>query len=536
MLPLQEGPYNARHMSEHVPGVGAEPHPRRWSILFILCTSLLLVFVTVSSVNVALPSMQTALDASGSDLQWISDSYILVFAGLLLPFGALGDRWGRKEVLLAGIVVFGVFSTLAAFSTSPAEVIRYRAMTGAGAALVMPATLSIVSVVFPPSERPKAVAVWAAFAGVGGLLGPITSGLLLRFFWWGSVFLVAAPMAGVVLSLVLWRVPTSRDDEQRPLDVVGAVLSILGLGCLLFAIIEGPELGWGNPLLVACFGAAVAGVWAFVRWERRVRYPMLDPRYFRDRRFTLGSVTITLTFLAMFGTFFILTQYFQFAQGHSPLGAGVRTLPAPIAMILLAPHTPRVVSRFGARATISAGLAVASIGVAAIAALNPASPYWQMAISLAVLAVGMALLMPPATHAIVTSLPAHKAGVGSAVNDTTREAGGSIGIAVLGTLLSVGYRGRIDGRLSDFPPEVAEAASDSVGGALRASRTLPPEAAAQLRDLAVAAFERGMTLAFSTAASVLLIAAVVIYWLYPADGPITFSGAPAAVGATEGRA
>ena len=521
-------------MREHLTE-GAEPHPRRWLILFVLCTSLVLVFITVSSVNVALPSMQTVLGTSGSDLQWISDSYILAFAGLLLPFGALGDRWGRKGVLLVGIVVFGVFSTLAAFSASPAEVIGFRAATGSGAALIMPATLSIVSVIFPPSERARAVAVWAAFAGVGGLLGPVTSGLLLRYFWWGSVFLVAAPVAAVVLVAVAWVVPTSRDDEQRPLDVVGAGLSILGLGCLLFGIIEGPELGWGNPILLGCFGTAVAGFWAFVRWERHVRFPMLDPRFFRNRTFTLGSVTITLTFLAMFGTFFILTQYFQFAQGHSPLGAGVRTLPPSIVMILTAPHTPRVVARFGTRATISAGLAVASIGVAAMAALNPASPYWQMALALGVLAVGMALLMPPATHAIVTSLPAHKAGVGSAVNDTTREAGGSIGIAVLGSLLSVGYRGRIEGRLGDFPPEVAEAAADSVGGALRAGRTLPPEAAGQLRDLAVAAFERGMTLAFSTAASVLLIAAVVIYRLYPADEPAG-SGATAEVGAAEGRA
>ena len=240
----------------------------------------------------------------------------------------------------------------------------------------MPATLSIVSVIFPPSERARAVA---------------------------------------------WVVPTSRDDKQRPLDVVGAGLSILGLGCLLFGIIEGPELGWGNPILLGCFGTAVAGFWAFVRWERHVRFPMLDPRFFRNRTFTLGSVTITLTFLAMFGTFFILTQYFQFAQGHSPLGAGVRTLPPSIVMILTAPHTPRVVARFGTRATISAG------------------------------------------------------------------------------------------------------------------RTLPPEAAGQLRDLAVAAFERGMTLAFSTAASVLLIAAVVIYRLYPADEPAG-SGATAEVGAAEGRA
>ena len=523
-----------RHMREHLPREAIEAHPRRWSILFVLCTSLVLVFITVSSVNVALPSMQTELGASGSDLQWISDSYILAFAGLLLPFGALGDRWGRKEVLLAGIVVFGVFSTLAAFSTSPGEVIRYRAITGAGAALIMPATLSIVSVVFPASERPKAVAVWAAFAGVGGLLGPITSGILLRFFWWGSVFLIAAPLAGIVLSLVLWLVPTSRDDEQRPLDMVGAALSILGLGCLLYGIIEGPELGWGNPLLAGWFGGAAVALWGFVRWERRVRFPLLDPAFFANRAFTLGAMTITLTFFAMFGSFFLLTQYFQFAQGHTPLGAGVRTLPPSVVMILMAPRTPAVVSRFGTRLTISVGLAVAATGVAIIAAFTPASPYWQMALALAVLAMGMALLMPPATHAIVASLPTHKAGVGSAVNDTTREAGGSIGIAVLGTLLSVGYRGGMEDRLDGFPPAVAEEAGDSIGGALRAARELPAAAAEQLRNLAVDAFDRGMTLAFSIAAGVLLAAAAAIFRLYPEDGMATAGGASTGAGTAAG--
>ena len=425
-------------MREHLTE-GAEPHPRRWLILFVLCTSLVLVFITVSSVNVALPSMQTALGTSGSDLQWISDSYILAFAGLLLPFGALGDRWGRKGVLLVGIVVFGVFSTLAAFSASPAEVIGFRAATGSGAALIMPATLSIVSVIFPPSERARAVAVWAAFAGVGGLLGPVTSGLLLRYFWWGSVFLVAAPVAAVVLVAVAWVVPTSRDDEQRPLDVVGAGLSILGLGCLLFGIIEGPELGWGNPILLGCFGTAVAGFWAFVRWERHVRFPMLDPRFFRKPHLHAGvrddHPHVPRHVRHVLHPHAVLPVR---AGAQSPGRRSPDAAPRSIVMILTAPHTPRVVARFGTRATISAGLAVASIGVAAMAALNPASPYWQMALALGVLAVGMALLMPPATHAIVTSLPAHKAGVGSAVNDTTREAGGSIGIAVLGSLLSVG--------------------------------------------------------------------------------------------------
>ncbi len=521
-------------MREYPAGHSTEPHPQRWLILFVLCTSLLLVFVSVTSVNVALPTMQTALSASVSDLQWITDSYILTSAGLLLPFGALGDRLGRKGVLLAGIVIFGAFSTLTAFSTSAGEVVIYRAITGVGSALIMPATLSITAVLFPASERPKAVAIWSAFAGLSGILGPLTSGLLLRFFWWGSVFLVAAPMAGVVLGLVAWMVPTSRDDDQRRLDVGGAVLSIVALGFLLYGIIEGPELGWRNPWVIGCFGGALAGFWGYVRWERRVRFPMLDPAYFRNRVFTLGAMAVTVTFFAMYGVFFILAQYFQFAQGHTPLGAGLRTLPPSMVVFLVAPRAPAVVARFGARATISAGLAITAIGVAFMGMLGTASPYWLTAVALVVLAIGLALIMPIATHAIVTSLPAHKAGVGSAVNDTTRETGGAIGIALLGTLLSVGYRDRISGRLGDFPPAAAEAASDSVGGAVRVGRELPPEAAARLHGLAVDAFDRGMTLAFSVSAAVLLIAAAIVYRMYPTHRTSTRPVTPAEAGAAAG--
>ena len=523
-------------MREHPAGHSTEPHPRRWLILVVLCTSIVMVFSNLGSMNIALPTIQTALNASGSDLQWINDAYILTFAGLLLPFGALGDRRGRKGMLLAGIVVFGVSCALAAFSTTAGQVILYRAVMGVGAALVMPATLSIAAVIFPASERPKAVAVWSAAAGLSGLLGPITGGLLLRYFWWGSTFLVTVPVAGVVLGLVTWIVPTSRDEEQRPLDAVGAALSIVALGCLLYGIIEGPELGWRNPWVIGCFGGALVGFWAYVRWERGVRFPMLDPAYFRNRVFTLGAVAAVLTFFALYGIFFILTQYFQFAQGHTPLGAGFRMLPASAVVVLVAPRTPALVARFGARAMISAGLAVTAVGSAIMGTLDAASPYWPAAVALMVLGTGLALTMPTATHAIVSSLPSHKAGVGSALNDTTREAGGAIGIALLGTLLSVGYRGGISDRLGDFPPAAAEAASDSVGSALGAGRELPAEAAERLSRLAVDAFDRGMTLAYSVSAAVLLIAAAIVYRMYPRRRTVTRQVAPADAGAPEGRA
>ena len=492
---------------------------------------MVMVFSNLGSMNVALPTMQTALGASGSDLQWITDAHILTFACLLLPLGALGDRRGRKGVLLAGTVIFGAASGLAAFSTTAGQVIIHRTVMGVGAALVMPATLSIAAVIFPASERPKAVAAWSAAAGLSGMLGPVIGGVLLRYFWWGSAFLFTVPVAGVVLALVAWIVPTSRDEAQRPLDAVGSALSIVALGCLLYGIIEGPELGWRDPLVLGGFGVAVVGFWAYARWERRVRFPMLDPAYFGNRVFTLGAVSAVGTFFALYGIVFILTQYFQFAQGLTPLGAGLRMLPVSVVVFLIAPRIPAVIARSGTRATISAGLVISAAGMATMGLLGPASPYWLAAVGLLVLGTGLAVTMPTATHAIVSSLPTHKSGVGSALNDMTRETGGAIGIALLGSLLSVGYRQGISGRIGDLPAAVAEAASDSIGGALGAGAGLPVDAAARLHSLAAEAFDRGMTLAAWVAAAMLALLAVIVHRTYPKHRADGGRAAPAEAGA-----
>ena len=521
-------------MRDQPAGESIEPHPRRWLILAVLCSSMVMVFSNLGSMNVALPTMQTALGASGSDLQWITDAHILTFACLLLPLGALGDRRGRKGVLLAGTVIFGVASGLAAFSTTAGQVIGYRTVMGVGAALVMPATLSIGAVIFPASERPKAVAAWSAAAGLSGMLGPVIGGVLLRYFWWGSAFLFAVPVAGVVLGLVAWIVPTSRDEGQRPLDAVGSALSIVALGCLLYGIIEGPELGWRDPWVIGGFGVAVVGFWAYARWERRARFPMLDPAYFGNRVFTLGAVSAVGTFFALYGIVFILTQYFQFAQGHSPLGAGVRMLPVSAIVFLIAPRIPAVIARSGTRATITAGLVITAAGLATMGTLSAASSYWPAAVGLVVMGIGLAVTMPTATHAIVSSLPPHKSGVGSALNDMTRETGGAIGIALLGSLLAVGYRQGISGRLGDLPPAAVEEASDSIGGALSAGGELSAGAAERLHGLATDAFDRGMTLAAWIAAGVLLLLAVVVHRMFPKHRTVTRPAAPAEAGAGSG--
>ena len=494
-----------------------EGHPQRRLILAAMATSLVLIVAGVSSLNLALPSIRDALAASNTELLWIVDSYGLVFAGLLLPAGAFGDRYGRKEALVAGLVILFGGALAATFAATPLVLIGARSVMGIGAALVMPATLSILTVVFPPSERAKAIAVWVGFAGAGGALGVLAGGILLDFFWWGSVFFINVPIALVVLISVIAIVPTSRDEEQRPLDIGGSLLSIAGLGILLFGIIEGPERGWTDSFVLSLFGVAAALILLFVLWELRAKAPMLDPRYFKDRNFTLGSLAITASFLAMFGFFLLVTLYLQFAQGHSPLGAAVRTIPFAFVMIAIAPRSPELANRFGPRVTVVGGMLMLAGGLVGLSFLAVASPYWHLLVWLVTLSAGMAVLMPPSTTAIVSSLPQSKAGVGSAVNDTTREVGGAIGIALLGSLVSVGYRAGIDDAVAGLPPELAEAARDSIGAALGIAGEIGGEPGLALAAAAGTAFTDGVGLAFLVGAGIIVAAAAVIAVFHPRD-------------------
>ena len=492
-------------------------HPRKWWILSILCGSLVLIVVSVSSLNVAIPSIQRALGASGSDLQWIIDAYALVFAGLLLPAGAIGDRYGRKGALLTGLAVFGAASLASVFVAAPLPLIAMRAVMGGAAALIMPATLSILTVVFPPQERAKAIAIWAGFAGAGGAIGIISSGLLLEQFWWGSIFFVNIPIVLVMLAAVGSVVPTSRDEDHVPLDPIGSLASIVGLVALVYTIIEGPGAGWTDAVTLGAFTVAVAALVFFVRWELHTPTPMLDPRFFKNRFFAVGSLTITLVFMGLFGMFFLITQYFQFVQGVSPLGAGVRMLPVAVTLLVTAPMGPSVVARFGARNVMTVGIGSAALGFVAIALAGPATSYVWIAVALVLVGGGMAMLMPPATTAIVTSLPTNKAGVGSAVNDTTREVGGAIGIALMGSLLAIGYRSSLDGALDALPEPAREVAADSIGGLLQAISDVSPDVAASVAAAGADAFSNGMQLAMFAAAGVLAVTGVLIYRLYPAD-------------------
>ena len=380
-------------------------HQRRWFLLGVLCLSLVMIVMAVTSLNVALPTLQTDLDTDATMLQWIVDAYALVFAGLLLTAGALGDRFGRKGALLAGLGVFAAGAVLSGLASSAGVVIAGRAVQGAGAALVMPATLSLIAAIFPPEERQRAIAIWVGFAGAGGAIGPIVSGALLERFWWGTAFLVNVPVVALTALAVAVYSPRSRDEEATPLDPRGAVLSVIGLAALLFAIIEGPERGWTGEVTVGAFAVAAVFLLAFVRWERVAPHPMLPLTYFADRRFSVGSGVITTSFFILFGWFFLFSLYLQFARGFSPLEAGLATLPSAAAFVIVSPRSAAIADRIGAGRTMAYGFALVAIGMAVMGGVGVDSPYLLLAVGMVLMSAGMAVTAAPATGNILNAVP-----------------------------------------------------------------------------------------------------------------------------------
>ena len=508
-------PHSAPPDAEMLHGIDPHVFQRRWLILATMCLSLVLIVATVSSVNVAIPSLaQSDLAPSDTQILWIVDAYALVFAALLLPAGALGDRFGRKGALLIGLLIFAVASALCAVMDSAAALIGMRAVMGVGAALIMPSTLSLLQSAFPPQERAKAIATWSGFAGAGGAIGPLLGGFLLEHFWYGSVFFVAAPIALVAFGASASLAPRSREGERTALDPIGAALSVVGFSGLLYAIIEGPELGWTDPLVFGGFAVAVVGLVGFVVHERRAAQPMLDMAYFRAPRFAMGSLGITFTFLAMFSMFFVLTQFLQYVQGYSPLASGVRGLPFAAVMIVVSPRSADLAARLGARRVVSGGMGLLAVGLLLMSFIQIDTPYWYVAACLMVMALGVGMAMPSLSTGIVQSVPMHKAGVGSAVNDTTREVGGAVGIALVGSVVTSIYRDHLSPSLAALPPELAEAARDNVGKALavaeRAAGSIGPEAAAQLTTAVRQSFVDGAHVALRISAALVLVATAVV--------------------------
>ncbi|SRR5581483_10363437 len=448
-------------------------HRRRWYTLLVLCLSLMVIGIDNTILNVALPTLSKptavgGLGASASQLQWIVDAYTLVFAGLLLTAGSLGDRFGRYRGLTIGLVIFGTGSTLSAFAPSAGALIATRALMGIGGAFIMPATLSVLTNVFTDHiERAKAIGIWAGVTAIGLGVGPLAGGTLLSHFWWGSVFLVNVPVVLLALAFGYALVPDSRDPSAPPLDPVGSLLSIAGLGSLLWSIIEGPGYGWGSPSILAGFVIAVVVLCSFIAWELHTDSPMLDVRFFKNPRFTVASGAITVIFLSLFGMIFLLTQYLQSVLGYSTVKAGAILIPQSITMMVLAPLSPRWVHRFGNKVVVASGMFVAGSSQLLMVTLGTnSSTLWVIVITV-LLGVGMANIMAPATDSIMGSLPKEKAGVGSAMNDTTRQVGGAVGVALLGSVLTSHYTGAVTGALGNHVPgPVLHEASQSIGSAI----------------------------------------------------------------------
>jgi EmrB/QacA subfamily drug resistance transporter len=485
-------------------------YDRRWWTLIVLALSLVVISMDNTILNVALPTLGHDLGASSSQLQWIVDSYTLVFAGLLLTAGSLGDRFGRRRALQVGLGIFLAGSLAASVSSSPEMLIASRALMGVGGAFIMPSTLSVLTNVFPAHERPKAIGIWAGVSGLGIAIGPVTGGFLLEHFSWGSVFLVNVPIALTALALSVPLVPESKDPMKPKLDPFGAALSIGGLTSLLWGIIEaGGDRGWGDSAVQSAFVFAAILLGAFAAWELHSPSPMLNVRLFRNRNFSASSASIGLVFFALFGTIFLLTQYLQSVLGYEPLKAGEAIIPVSVGLVTAAPTAAKLTVRFGPRMIVAGGLALVGVALALLSTAEVGSGYELVAAALLMLGVGMGLAMTPATEALMTSLPREQAGVGSAMNDTVRQVGGALGVAVLGSLLASGYRSDMDSAVHGLPAGAAHAASDSVGGAVGVADGIGGQAGDALAGAAQHAFVNAMSTAVLVASGVALLGSLV---------------------------
>jgi EmrB/QacA subfamily drug resistance transporter len=470
-------------------------YARRWWTLAVLCLSLLIIFVGNSSLNVAIPTLSKVLHASTSQLQWVVAAYSLVFAGLLFTAGALGDRFGRKGALQLGLLGYLGGATLASTSTAMWQLIASRALMGGCAAFIMPSTLSILVNVFPPEERTKAIAIWAAVTGAAGAIGPVASGWLLGHFWYGSIFFVNIPIVLLALVAGFFLVPKSKDPEEARLDLLGAALSVAGIASLVYGLIQAPQIGWSSPATIGAFAIAVVVLTLFVMWERRRREPMLDMSYFRNRAFSTATSGMILAFMSMFGVMFLITQYFQLVLGYSPLSAALRLLPMAPIMMIVSPLTPRIIARIGANRTVSAGMWSIATGFVAFLFLGLHTPYVYVLFCVVWLVGGIALTMSPMTAAIMSAVPARRAGAGSAMNDATRELGAALGVAVLGSIAASRFSSGIRPAIAPLSPSDQASARASLGTALQTAARLPHDAAARLVNTADRAFVSGVHLA-----------------------------------------
>jgi EmrB/QacA subfamily drug resistance transporter len=497
-------------------------YEKRWWVLAAMTVCLLVVITGNTILNVALPSLQRELGATHGELQWAVDAYILVFAGLLFSWGVIGDRIGRRKVLLIGLTVFAVGSVCAAFSNSPVELIGWRVVMGIGGAAVQPTTLAVISNVFPPAERGRAIGIWAATAGLAVAGGPLAGGAVLEHFWWGAVFLVGVPVAVLGLVGTIAVVPESRDPDPGRLDVPGVLLSIVALAGLVYGIIRG---GSGAPwtsagVLVPLLGGLMLLV-LFIWLQRRSTHPALDVSLFRNPGFSAAAAALGLNFFALMGATFYLVYFLQGLRGYSPLESGAALIPVAIGMALMAARSSTLAERYGAKAVCAAGFLLISLSFVGFQLLDEASPLWLLLVILSVQGLGMGSVMAPATESIMSVVPREKAGAGAAVNNAVRQIGGALGVAILGSVLATTYSAQLGDAVDVLPADGRAEARQSIVATFEAVRRVEASgdadaarAAGAVVEPAREAFVAAMHVtAIGTAAASLVATVVVLVWL-----------------------
>ena len=482
-----------------------ERDDRRWWALGALVVAVLTVGFDITIMNVALPTISSALSVGTDGLQWMVNAYVLVLAGLMLVCGALGDRYGRKRLFLIGLALFGASSAAAAWADTAELVIVARAVMGVGAAIILPVAFAVLPVLFEPHERGKAVSITVMGVGIGIPLGPIIGGYLLEHFWWGSIFLINVPMAIIGMVGIAALLPESRDPEPPRLDSPGGLLSIAALASLVYGLIEAPGRGWGDPMIVATLAAAVVLLAAFTWWELRSAEPMIDLRLFSRPQFLWGSVAGVLVTFGLLGLLFVLPQYFQLVTGSDAFGTGLRLLPLIGGLVVGATLGERLAARTSYRVAITAGLVILAAGLAAGTSTGVSTPFGVVAAWLVASGLGIGMALSPAMDAVLGALPPERSGSGTAITMTLRQVGGALGVALLGSLLAQGYTNRLTA--NGLSASESETARDSLAGALSVATRLGDPA---LASSAQAAFVHGMTLVLLVTAGITLLSAVAI--------------------------
>ncbi|MFG2633532.1 MFS transporter [Streptomyces sp. NPDC048362] len=483
-------------------------HPRRWAILAVLAVAVFVVSIDATILNVALPTLGRELDAGTSELQWMVDAYSLVLAGLLLMAGSLSDRYGRKKLLVAGLVLFGIASVAAAFSTHSWELIAARAAMGAGASAFMPGTLSILVHVFSEEERAKAIGIWGAVTALGAVTGPLIGGALLEHFWWGSLYLVNVVVVALAVLGAAVLVPESTDPAARPLDALSTVLSVVGIAALVYGVIEQPRYGWSSPKVLAGLVGGVVVMGLFLLRQRTARHPMVDLTVVRDKRFLGSSGTMAVLMFALSGSLFVITQQFQLVLGYSPLLAGAAILPVAVALMICSPLAPVLSKVVGVRAAVVVALLVLAAGYGVFALFTKGHGYAAMVVAMALVGAGMGLAQPLVNDVLMSAGPAEQSGLLSSMNDTVQEMGSALGVAVVGSVLAARYA-------ATYPLTGPAPATHSLDQALRTAKTMPHASAEATVSAAKSAFAHAFTASEAVCAGVAVLGAVLAAVLLP---------------------